>query len=181
MKQLLENWRKYLDEVEEIEPMPGLDTPAGRQASVDYFWDGGEGYIAPSGEDHEKNPVTGHPRFEKKNRRDIGSWEVAGLPMPGEIVTFEDPSGKDTFYFVVENEKPVFYVATEPYKDGVATGNVRKSGGGFKATDFYKWLVDQHGVIYSDTQQTPAGKKIWKWLKADLNVVEDGERERASK
>ena len=41
MKLLLENWRKYLDEVEGMSPIPGMETQEGRQASIDYFWDGG--------------------------------------------------------------------------------------------------------------------------------------------
>ena len=177
MKLLIENWRKYLDEeTKALEPIAGLDTSEGRQSSVDYFWDDGEEYIAPSEAEHEKDPATGMLRFQKKNRKNIGPWEKGG-----EVVTFEDPGGTDTFYFVIEGGRPVFYLATAPHKDGVSTGNVRKSGGAFRATDFYKWLLDQQGVIYSDTQQTPDGKKIWKWLKADLNVEQDGDRWRATK
>ena len=38
MRLLLENWREYLDEIDERPPIPGLNTPKGKQDSVDYFW-----------------------------------------------------------------------------------------------------------------------------------------------
>ena len=41
MKLILENWRKYLDEVEAMDSIPGMETQEGRQRSIDYFWDGG--------------------------------------------------------------------------------------------------------------------------------------------
>ena len=178
MKLLLENWRKYLDEVEAIEAIPGTDTQSGRQGSIDYFWDGGREYVASSEEDHEIDEKTGYPRFEKINRKDGGNWNGY------QVVLFNDKTGRDTFYFLLDGETPIFYIGTQPHKDGVITGNVRKSGGDdFRATDFYKELIDRHGVIYSDTMQSPGGRKIWKWLKADdkVNVEEDGDRERATR
>jgi hypothetical protein len=41
-------------------------------------------------------------------------------------------------------------------------------------SELYKWLIDQHGTLYSDTTQTPAGQRIWSYLQKDpdLNVVE---------
>ena len=179
MKLLLENWRKYLDEVEAIEAIPGTDTQSGKQGSVDYFWDGGREYVAPSEEDHEIDEKTGYPRFQKINRKDGDPWEGH------QVVLFSDPTGRDTFYFLfdVDGETPIFYIATQPHKDGVITGNVRKSGGGFRTTDFYKWLVDQHDVVYSDTMQSPGGQKIWARLAEDpeINVEEDGDRLRATR
>jgi len=174
MKLLLENWRKYMDEAAKAMPaIPGLDTQSGRQGSVDYFWDGGRENV-----EDEKDPTTGYSRFQKINRKDGGAWEGY------QLVLFNDPTGRDTFYFLLDGETPIFYIGTQPHKDGVITGNVRKSGGGdFKATDFYKWLIDQHGAIYSDTMQSPDGKKIWKWLKADkeVNVEDVGDREKATR
>jgi len=172
MKHLLENWRQYLDEVEAIEAIPGMDTQSGRQGSIDYFWDGGRENL-----EDEKDPATGWPRFKKINRKDGGNWNGY------QVVLFNDPSERDTFYFLLNGETPIFYIATQPYKDGVITGNVRKSGGKFYTTDFYKWLVDQHGVIYSDTMQSPGGQKIWARLAEDpeISVEEDGERLRATK
>ena len=162
IKLILENWRKYLDEVEAMDSIPGMETQEGRQRSIDYFWDGGRENL-----EDEKDPATGYPRFKKINRKDAGNWK--GYQM----VLFNDPSGRDTFYFLLDGETPIFYIGTEPHKDGMITGNVRKSGGNFRSTDFYKWLIDQHGVIYSDKIQSPEGRgKIWDWLLVDddLNV-----------
>ena len=178
MKLLLENWREYLDEVEGMGSIPGMETQEGRQSSIDYFWDSGRENL-----EDEKDPATGWPRFKKINRKDGGNWE--GYQM----VLFNDPDGRDTFYFLLDGETPIFYIGTEPHKDGVITGNVRKSGGDdFRATDFYKWLIDQHGVVYSDEIQSPEGReKIWDWLLVDddLNVElveeEDTPRFRATK
>jgi len=161
MRFIIENWRKYLEEAPEaIDAITGQGTPEGRQDSINYFWDNGEEYISDEGD---------YARFNKKNRRDIGPWSG-----PGEVVTFEDPSGETTFYFVVDAGRPTFYIAATPHEDGVAVGNVRKSGGGFRVTDFYKWLIERHGVLYSDTQQTPMGKKIWDRLSAEdgIEVIE---------
>ncbi len=86
MKLLLENWRKYLDEVEAIEAIPGTDTQSGRQGSIDYFWDGGRENL-----EDEKDPATGYPRFKKINRKDGGNWKGY------QVVLFNDPTGRDTF------------------------------------------------------------------------------------
>ena len=142
MKLLFENWRKYLEEVEEIAPIPGTGTQEGRQGTINYFWDEGRENL-----EDEEDPATGWPRFKKTNRKDGGSW--SGY----QVVLFNDPGGKDTFYFLLDGETPIFFIATEPHKDGVITGNVRKAGGNFRATDFYKYLIDKHGVVYSDTMQ----------------------------
>ena len=173
MKLLLENWRKYLDEAPKaIEAIPGTGTQAGRQGTIDYFWDGGKENLKD-----EKDPATGWSRFIKINRKEGGKWKGY------QVVLFNDATGRDTFYFLLDGETPIFYIATQPHKDGVITGNVRKSGGeDFKATDFYKELIERHGVIYSDNMQSPGGQKIWKWLRADekVNVEEDGDRLRAT-
>ena len=173
MKLLLENWRKYLDEAPKaIEAIPGTDTQSGRQGSIEYFWDGGRENL-----EDEKDPITGWDRFQKTNRKDGGNWNNH------QVVLFNDPTGRDTFYFLLDGESPVFYIATEPHIDGVITGNVRKSGGNFRVTDFYKWLIDQNNVVYSDTMQSPGGQKIWARLDQDpeVNVEKDGDRLRATR
>jgi hypothetical protein len=172
MKILLENWRKYLDEAPKaMAAIPGTDTQSGRQGSIDYFWDEGRENL-----EDEKDPTTGYPRFQKINRKDGGVWEGH------QVVLFNDPTGRDTFYFLLDGETPVFYIATQPHEDGVITGNVRKATRKFRVTDFYKWLIDQRGVVYSDTMQSPGGQKIWARLAEDpeINVEEDGERLRAT-
>ena len=153
IKLLFENWRKYLEEVEAIAAIPGTETQEGRQGTINYFWDEGQENL-----EDEKDPATGWPRFKKINRKDVGSHPKFGHQM----VLFNDPGGRDTFYFLLDGETPIFFIATEPHKDGVITGNVRKAGGNFRATDFYKYLIDKHGAIYSDTIQSPGGQKIWR-------------------
>jgi len=92
MKLLLENWRKYMDEATKgIGPIPGTETQAGRQKTIDYFWDGGRENL-----EDEKDPITGWDRFQKTNRKDGGNWE--GYQM----VLFNDPTGRHTFYFLLD-------------------------------------------------------------------------------
>ena len=129
MKLLLENWRKYLDEAPKaIEAIPGTGTQAGRQGTIDYFWDGGKENLKD-----EKDPATGWSRFIKINRKEGGKWKGY------QVVLFNDATGRDTFYFLLDGETPIFYIATQPHKDGVITGNVRKSGGeDFKAAEAHE-------------------------------------------
>ena len=79
---------------------------------------------------------------------------------------------KEAFFFVVDSEdRAKAYVAVEPFKEGYAVGNVRKTkGGGFYTTDLYKWLAQQFGSLYSDIKQTTAGESIWKRLQQDTEV-----------
>ena len=75
----------------------------------------------------------------------------------------------------MDGEVPKAYVAVESYEGGIKVGNVRKAAdAGFHMSELYKWLIDQHAALYSDTTQTPQGQKIWSFLRKDpdLNVVE---------
>ena len=155
MKLLLENWRKYLDEIDKKPPIPGLDTPKGKQDSVDYFWF-----------DHASN-MEKEGKAEREQLENWGGFQVIRFNLKGPTPEF--------FYFLMDGESPKAYVAVETYEDGIKVGNVRKSGdAGFHMSELYKWLMDQHGALYSDTTQTPAGQKIWSYLQKDpdLNVVE---------
>ena len=72
--------------------------------------------------------------------------------------------GSDSFVFVVdENDKPLTYVATVPFREGLAIGNVRHlRGSGYYVTDVYASIVKDCGVLYSDTEQTAGGESIWR-------------------
>jgi len=148
MKLLMENWRGYIEECEEF---PEITTDQGEiQKSLDYFYK----EHAPS----------------KGERSDAGQWEGYNL------VRF-DIGGGEVFYFLVDNEDvPKAYVALQPLEDGMQVGNVRKTTGGFRVTDLYKWLIDQYGILYSDSKQTTDGQKIWTRLKDDPELsVEEGD------
>ena len=147
MKLLFENWREY---IEECEDFPDITSDQGEiQQSLDYFYK----EHAPS----------------KGTRKDLGSLFGYSL------VKF-DLGGGEVFYFLVDDDVPKAYVALGPLEDGMQVGNVRKTRGGFRVTDLYKWLIDQYGILYSDSKQTTDGRKIWTRLKEDpaLNV-EEGE------
>ena len=151
MQQLFENWRKYLDEIERF---PDIATSQDKiQQSLDYFY-------------KEHAPKIG-------KREDVGDWKGH------KMIKFILPN-KEAFFFVVDNEdRAKAYVAVEPFKEGYAVGNVRKTkGGGFYTTDLYKWLSQQFGSLYSDIKQTTAGESIWKRLQQDteVNVEEPSEK-----
>jgi len=134
MKLLLENWRKYLDEVEDFDAISSSQDEI--QQSLDYFYN----EHAPS----------------KGKRKDLGNWRGSHM------VSFELPNG-DLFFFVVnEQDKPLMYLAVAPFRESYAVGNVRKTkGDGFYASDMYEWLVEKFGSLYSDKAQTEDGKGIW--------------------
>ncbi len=138
----MENWKQYLNEVEDY---PDITNDQEKiQKSLDYFYN----EHAPS----------------------MGKGKKIGQEFGYDIVRF-DVGGGDIFYFLVDSEgRAKAYVALNPLEDGMQVGNVRKTKGGFRITDLYKWIIDQHGVLYSDTKQTSAGRKIWKRLKCDADV-----------
>ena len=84
-------------------------------------------------------------------------------------------------WFLYDNGEPKLFVKFSGYGDpqGLQINNIRKTEGGFYASDFYKFLMEQedinpNGILYSDSQQTPAGKAIWDKLATDPDVeVED--------
>ncbi len=146
MKLLLENWRKYLDECEKFPDITSDQSEI--QQSLDYFYK----EHAPS----------------KGERSEVGRWE-------GYNLVYFDIGAGEAFYFLVDDaDVPKAYVALNPLADGMQVGNVRKTTGGFRVTELYKWLIDQYGILYSDSKQTTAGQKIWTRLKDDpeLNIEE---------
>ena len=150
MKLLLENWREYLDEVEDFDTIATSQDEI--EQSLEYFY-------------REHAP-------KKGKRKELGEWKGH------KIVSFELP-GDEYFFFVVNDEdKAIAYVAVAPFRESYAVGNVRKTeGGGFYATDLYEWLVERFGSLYSDKAQTESGKGIWERFpnKEKVDTEEDGE------
>ena len=74
--------------------------------------------------------------------------------------------GEESFIFVVDSQdNPLTYVAAEPFREGLAIGNVRHlSGRGYYVTDVYASIAKDCGVLYSDTKQTEGGEGIWRSL-----------------
>ncbi len=141
MKKLLTEWRKY---IKEVERMADITTDQSEiQKSLDYFYK----EHAPSKADKTFGDFKGHQMV---------------LFTGGEF-------GKDELMFVVDkDDRPIAYVATNPYEDAYAIGNVRKvKGGGFYITDLYNFLIDRYGKLYSDSKQTTAGESIWRRLQQD--------------
>ena len=148
MKLLFENWREY---IEECEVFPEISTDQGEiQQSLDYFY--------------------------KEHAPSKGQRNEAGQLFGYNVVRY-NLDGGDILYFLVDNEDiPKAFVALNPLEDGMQVGNVRKTTGGFRVTDLYKWLIDQYGILYSDSKQTTDGQKIWTRLKDDPELsVEEGD------
>ena len=158
MKLLMENWREYL---EGVETHPDIATSQEDiQTSLDYFY--------------------------KEHAPEIGKRSDAGELFGHNAVRY-DLDGGDVFYFLVDKDDIAkAYIALEPFKESYIVGNVRKTkGGGFYATDLYKWLVDQFGSIYSDYTQTTKAQGLWDRLQQDPEVnvewLEDEKRWRMAK
>ena len=133
MKLLLENWREYIKEVEAFDDI--ATTPEQIQQSIDWFYTS--------------------PKFDRGEKKGEESWE------DHTIITYGLSKG-DEFHFVVNKDgNPVAYVATAPFKDGYAIGNVRKNTKDFYASQLYQWLIGRYGVLYSDKAQTTDGAGIW--------------------
>ena len=132
MKLLMEQWRGYLEEVEDFPDITNSQEEI--QKNLDYFY-------------KEFSPTKGE-------RQDLGSWKGYNLVM------FDATPGKH-FYVVDDEDRAKAYVAVKPYEDGYAVGNVRKTSGGFKVSEFYEWLIDKFGTLYSDNALTGDGRKIW--------------------
>ena len=133
MKLLLENWREYIKEVEAFDDI--ATTPEQIQQSIDWF------YTSPD--------------FDRGKKKGEESWE-------GHTIITYGLSKGDEFHFVVNKDgNPVAYVATAPFREGYAVGNVRKSVKKPWASQLYQWLIDRYGVLYSDKAQTTDGAKTW--------------------
>jgi hypothetical protein len=135
MKQLLENWKRFVDEVETFDTIATSQEEIQKQ--LDYFYK----EHAPS----------------KGERKDLGEWKG------NQLVSFELPEG-DLFFVVDKEDIPIAYLSVAPFRESYAVGNVRKvKGGGFYATDLYEKVMEVlgKGSLYSDKAQTEDGKGIW--------------------
>ena len=160
MKLLLENWREYL---EGVETHPEIATSQEEiQTSLDYFY-----------QDHAPS---------KGQREDLDEWKGHNM------VSFSLSGGDILFFATDETDRARAYVGVTPFEDSYAVGNVRKTkGGGFYATDMYKWLLDElpTPVLYSDYTQTTDAQSLWNYLQQDPEVnvewLEDEKRWRMTK
>ena len=158
MKLLMEQWREYLEEVEDFPDITNSQEEI--QKSLDYF------YVCHSP--------------QKGKAQDLGSWEDYN---DYNLVVFNTADGKH-FYVVDSEDRAKAYIAVEPFRDSYAVGNVRKvKGVDFRITDVYEMLVDKFGSLYSDKAQTGVGREIWDRLKQNLKVEEiptpeDGDKKR---
>ena len=148
MKLLMEQWREYLEEVEDFPDITNSQEEI--QKSLDDF------YVCHSP--------------QKGKAQDLGSWKDYN---DYKIVMFDTLDGKH-FYVVDDEDRAKAYVAVEPYEDGYAIGNVRKTEGGFKVSEFYEWIIDELGTLYSDKAQTDDGRKIWDHIPHIEVPTEDG-------
>ena len=117
--------------------------------------------------------------YAKKKRysgiEEIGEWN--GYELRKIVGKFD----KTHRWFLYDDGEPKLFIKFSDYGDpqGLQINNIRKTEGGFNASDFYKFLMEQedinpNGILYSDSQQTPGGKEIWDRLRADSKIeVED--------
>jgi hypothetical protein len=138
----MENWRKFISEVEDFPDITNDQSEI--QKSLNYFY--------------------------KEHAPSKGQDQKIGQEFGYDIIRF-DIGGGELFYFLVDSEDvPKAYIALHPLEDGMQVGNVRKTKGAFRITELYKWLIKQHGILYSDTKQTSAGQKIWANLKNEKDI-----------
>ena len=135
MKLLFENWRQYLDEVEDFDDFATSQEEI--QKSLDYFY-------------QEHAPSKGKPK-------ELGDWKGH------KMVAFELPEGDILFFAVDDAGRAKAYVGVAPFKESYAVGTVRKTHTEprFSAAELYVWLAEKFGSLYSDKAQTTGGKSIW--------------------
>ena len=136
MKLLIENWRKYVNEVEDFDDF--ATTQDEIQQSLDYFY-----------QDHA--PRLGKPK-------ELGDWKGH------KMVAFELPEGDILFFAVDSSDRAKAYVGVAPFRESYAIGTVRKAHTEprFSAAELYMWLAERFGgSLYSDKAQTTGGKSIW--------------------
>lgn len=151
MKTLMEQWKSYLDEVEDFPDIASSQEEI--QKSLNYYY----GVHAPG----------------KGTRKELGKWK-GKTPQAKEYDLVMYDLSPDRLYFLVSNDEPKAYVATSPFEDGWAVGNVLNDADDFKISEFYEYLIQQLGILYSDKVQTSAGRKIWKHIPHEEVPTKDG-------
>ena len=113
--------------------------------------------------------------YAKKKRysgiEEIGEWK--GYELRKIVGKFDNTHR----WFLYDDGEPKLFIKFSDYGDpqGLQINNIRKTEGGFNASDFYRFLMGQqdinpNGILYSDSQQTPGGKSIWSQLDADPDI-----------
>ena len=136
MKLLFENWREYVNEVEDFDDF--ATTQDEIQKSLDYFY-------------QEHAPSKGKPK-------ELGDWKGH------KMVSFKLPEGDILFFAVDDSGRAKAYVGVAPFKESYAVRVVNKAHTEprFSAAELYAWLAERFGgSLYSDKAQTTGGKSIW--------------------
>ena len=137
MKVLFENWRKFMNEVEDYDDF--ATTQDKIQQDLDYFYQ----KHAPSKADPEE----------------LGDWKRH------KMVSFKLSEGEILFFAVDSDGRAKAYVGVAPFRESYAIGTVRKAHTEprFSAAELYMWLAAKRfgGSLYSDKAQTTGGKSIW--------------------
>ena len=153
VKLLFENWREYLDEVEDFDDF--ADTPEKIEKNLQYYY-----------REHAPN---------KGKRKDLGEWKN------NQLVEFILPEDNRFFFVVSENDEPLAYIAVAPFRESYSVGNMSKKPGekSFYQTQFYEKVMEVlgKGSLYSDSKQTTGGKGLWDRFsnKEKVPTEEDGE------
>jgi hypothetical protein len=147
MKQLLENWKRFIDEVEDFDDF--ADTAEKIDQNLQYYY-----------RDHAPT---------KGKRKDLGEWEE------NQLVSFELPEDNVFFFVVDQNDDPLAYIAVAPFRESYAVGNMTKKTGekSFFQTELYKKVMETlgKGSLYSDKAQTTGGKGLWARLEKEKRAV----------
>ena len=153
MKLLFENWREYLDEVEDLDDF--ADTPEKIEKNLQYYY-----------REHAPN---------KGKRKDLGEWKG------NQLVVFLLSEDNKFFFVVNENDEPLAYIAVAPFRESYSVGNMSKKPGekSFFQTEFYEKVMEAlgKGSLYSDSKQTTGGRGLWDRFsnKEKVPTEEDGE------
>lgn len=71
-------------------------------------------------------------------------------------------SGDSEYFFLLKDDRAVFYLAVKKMLDGYSVGNIRSAVKGM-ATKMYSYVLDK-GPLYSDKAQTSGGRAVWNKL-----------------
>ena len=151
MKLLLENSKRFIDEVEAFDDF--ADTAEKIDQNLQYYY-----------RDHAPT---------KGKRKDLGEWKGK---QGKQLVSFELPEDNVFFFVVDQNDDPLAYIAVAPFRESYAVGNMTKKTGekSFFQTELYKKVMEAlgKGSLYSDKAQTTGGKGLWARLKDEGRAKE---------
>ncbi len=141
-----------------------LDTD-GIQDSLNYFHDDHAPKMAKKAEG------------EHKSLGKLDGYDLVVTTLPAGRWDGTDFGKGGQYLFLLDDGRPVIYVALENYRDGVAIGNVRSTGE-YPASKFYHHILKNiSDPLYSDRRQTTGGRKIWADLAKhypDVNIADQG-------